>query len=110
MKEEIVTGHAAYAKRLKSGESISFRSYGNSMTPIIKSGMKCTYSPVLEAKDIKVGDAVFCRIGKFYYTHLITNIQQKGENTLYQISNNHGRVNGQITISQIFGKVIKTEK
>ena len=75
------------------------------MTPRIKSRQKCTYIPVQSMADIQVGDAVFCRVGSSYFTHLVTAI--KGEQV--QISNNHGHVNGWITLDAIFGRVIRVE-
>lgn len=101
----VLTGKAAYIARLRAGETISFREGGNSMTPRIKSRQKCTYKPVLSPDDVKVGDAVFCKVGGSYYTHLITAI--RGDQ--YQISNNHGHVNGWTMLSNIYGKVIAIE-
>ena len=73
------------------------------MTPRIKSREKCTYTPVNSMDDIKVGDAVFCKVGSSYFTHLVTAI--RGDRV--QISNNHGHVNGWTKIENVFGKVIK---
>lgn len=101
----VLTGKAAYIARLRAGETVSFREGGNSMTPRIKSRQKCTYSPVHAPEAVKVGDAVFCKVGGSYYTHLITAI--RGDQ--YQISNNHGHVNGWITLNGIYGKVIAIE-
>jgi hypothetical protein len=101
----ILIGKAAYIARLQNGETVSFREGGNSMTPRIKSRQKCTYTPVTTSSDVKVGDAVFCKVGGNYFTHLITAI--RGDQ--YQISNNHGHVNGWITLNSIFGKVILVE-
>ncbi len=100
-----LTGRAAYIARLRAGETVSFRESGNSMTPRIKSRQKCTYRPVWTPEDVKVGDAVFCKVGGNYYTHLIT--AQRGDQ--YQIGNNHGHVNGWVTLDSIFGKVIAVE-
>ena len=72
------------------------------MTPRIKSGQKCRYAPVKDAVDVKVGDAVFCKVGRNYYTHLVTAIR----GSQYQISNNHGHTNGWVTLDCIYGKVI----
>jgi hypothetical protein len=102
----ILTGRQAYIARLRAGETVSFREGGNSMTPRIKSRQKCTYNPVNISSDVKVGDAVFCKVGGSYFTHLIT--AMRGDQ--YQISNNHGHVNGWITIESIFGKVVSVEK
>ncbi len=103
--EPVVTGKAAYIARLRAGETVSFREGGNSMTPRIKSRQKCTYKPVMAAEDVKVGDAVFCKVGGNYFTHLITAL--RGDQ--YQISNNHGHVNGWITLNSIYGKVVAIE-
>jgi hypothetical protein len=72
------------------------------MTPRIKSRQKCTYAPVKLQADVRVEDAVFCKVGGSYFTHLISAV--RGDQ--YQISNNHGHVNGWITIESIFGRVI----
>jgi hypothetical protein len=101
--EPVLMGKDAWIARLRAGETVSFREGGNSMTPRIKSREKCTYSPVTSIDDIKVGDAVFCRVGGSYFTHLVTAI--RGEQV--QISNNHGHVNGWTSISNVFGKVIR---
>ena len=99
----VLTGRDAWIARLRAGETVSFRESGNSMTPRIRHRQKCTYAPVNSIGDIKVGDAVFCKVGPNYFTHLVTAI--RGEQV--QISNNHGHVNGWTHISNVFGKVIK---
>lgn len=98
----VLTGRQAYIARLRAGETVSFREGGNSMTPRIRSRQKCTYAPVHSPADIRVGDAVFCKVAGNYFTHLITAIRR----SQYQISNNHGHVNGWTTLDNIFGKVI----
>lgn len=75
------------------------------MTPRIKHRQKSTYAPVRQPQDVQVGDAVFCKVKGNYFTHLITAIRHDQ----YQISNNHGHVNGWITLDAIFGRVIKIE-
>lgn len=104
-KGPVLTGRAAYIARLRAGETVSFREGGNSMTPRIKHRQKCTYSPVRSRENVKAGDAVFCKVGRSYFTHLVTAI--RGDQ--YQISNNHGHVNGWITLDSIYGKVIRVE-
>jgi sRNA-binding protein len=101
----VLMGRDAWIAKLKAGETVSFRESGNSMTPRIKHRQKCAYEPVNSIADIKVGDAVFCKVGSNYFTHLVTAI--KGEQV--QISNNHGHVNGWTKIENIFGRVIKIE-
>lgn len=99
----VLMGRDAWIARLRAGETVSFREGGNSMTPRIKSREKCTYVPVNSMDDIQVGDAVFCKVGSSYFTHLVTAI--RGDQV--QISNNHGHVNGWTKIENVFGKVIK---
>lgn len=101
----VLTGRDAWIARLRAGETVSFRESGNSMTPRIKSRQKCTYEPVTSIGDIAVGDAVFCKVGSSYFTHLVTAI--RGD--MVQISNNHGHVNGWTNIGQVFGRVVKVE-
>jgi hypothetical protein len=103
--DRVLTGRDAWIARLRAGETVSFREGGNSMTPRIKHRQKCTYVPVLTAQDVKVGDAVFCKVKGSYFTHLVTAIR----GAQYQISNNHGHVNGWITLDAVFGRVIKVE-
>jgi hypothetical protein len=104
-KPPVLTGRQAYIARLRAGETVSFRETGNSMMPRIRSRQKCTYVPVREPADIRVGDAVFCKVAGNYFTHLVTAIR----GNQYQISNNHGHVNGWTTLDNIFGKVVKVE-
>jgi hypothetical protein len=89
------------------------------MVPKIRSGEKCTYRAVLsrahwvaggqylEPTDLQVGDMVWCHVGRWHFTHLLTGIRTTKGETLYQISNNHGGVNGWIPGSRIFGRVIR---
>lgn len=84
-------------ERLAAGETISIRVHGNSMTPKISSGDEITISP--DISDVRKGDAVFCKVRGSFYVHLVTAI--RGDE--YQISNNHGHVNG--WTRQVFGKV-----
>jgi len=68
-------------EKLEAGEIVSWRPKGNSMTPKIKSGQLC---------------------GK-RYLHLISAIQ--GDR--FQISNNHGHVNG--WTRKIYGRLVCVE-
>lgn len=71
------------------------------MNPKIKSGQKVTINPGVS--DIKVGDAVFCRVKGNFYVHLVKSI----DGNRYLIGNNKGGING--WTKQIFGKVVKVE-
>lgn len=92
-----------FADKLLLDEQVQCRPRGSSMTPKIKSGQLITISPDLT--ELHKGDVVFCKVKGKYYVHLLTAMQ--GER--YQISNNHGFVNGWIGKNGLFGKVIKVE-
>jgi len=94
-----------YIQQLREGKTISFRPRGNSMQPRIYSGELCTVQPIDDVT-LAVGDVVLCVVSGKQYLHLITAIN--GDR--YQISNNHGNINGMISISKIYGKLIKVEK
>lgn len=91
------------ANRLSNGEVITFNPRGNSMTPRIKSGQEVTVVPLTHAQftTLQVGDVVLCKVRGNIYLHLITAIDI---NRGYQISNNHGRVNG--WTKTIYGKAL----
>lgn len=77
------------------------------MTPRIKSGQTCTYSPVTRPEDVRLKDAVFCKVRGSYYTHLVTGIRgDEKQGFEFQISNNHGHTNGWTSLSHIYGVVI----
>lgn len=90
-------------QKLKEGQVISFRPKGNSMLPRIKSGNLVTVSP--DISSLSENDVVFCKVKGRFYVHLIKSI--KKESNLYLISNNKGRINGWISKTSIFGKVIE---
>ena len=108
-KELVLTGRDAYISRLRAGETVSFRESGNSMNPRIKHRQKCTYSPVTDHTDVEVGDAVFCKVGSNYFTHLVKAKSSEHDTFKYLIGNNHGRINGWTTLDRIYGKVIAIE-
>lgn len=86
-----------YIEKLKTGETVSFRPRGNSMTPKIKSGQLCTVEPV--KRDIVKGDIVLCKVRGTQFLHIVTAIKSDQ----YQISNNHGHVNGWCSRQNVFG-------
>lgn len=90
-----------YIEKLQKGEEVKMSPKGNSMTPKIKSGQEIIISP--DVSDVKKGDIVFCKVKGKFFIHLVSAIKGKK----YQISNNHGYVNGWVSKSNIFGKVIK---
>ena len=99
-----------YIDKLKNGESTCFRPTGNSMEGKIRSGQLIKVDPV-EERDLKKGDIVLCTVNGRDYVHLITAIKGKRKNKqLYQISNNHGYMNGWISFDHIHGKVDRLYK
>lgn len=92
------------ASLLQQGQTVErYKEAGNSMLPLIKSRQAVTIEPVTNQTELKVDDIVFCKVKGNYYTHKISSI--RGEQ--YQISNNHGFVNGWVIRDKIFGKVTK---
>lgn len=98
---------ALHIENLKKGEIVSFRPKGNSMNPKIKSGNLVTVSP--DVTNLQKDDVVFCKVKGNYYVHLIIAEKQENGNKQYLIGNNHGGTNGWVSISAIYGRVIKVE-
>jgi len=89
---------------LQEHDEVEIRACGNSMTPIIYTGDLITLSS--DISNIEVGDAVFCKVRGNKFCHKVTAIR----GNQYQISNNHGHVNGWITKNAIYGKMVKVER
>ena len=77
------------------------------MTPLIKSGQSVIVIPIKEDTILEKGDIVFCKVSGHFYLHKISAIKNKNS---YQISNNHGHINGTISKKNIFGKVVEILK
>lgn len=92
------------AKHLMAGEECIVTGYGQSMTPILKSGQAVRCVPVTEVTILKKNDIVLCKVAGHFYLHKISAI--KGGRT-FQISNNHGHVNGWIGKKCIYGLVVE---
>lgn len=92
------------AEHLKNGQTCKVVGFGQSMTPILKSGQPVICKPVTEDTELKKNDIVLCKVKGNYYLHKISAIKN---GISYQISNNHGHVNGTITRSNIFGIVVE---
>lgn len=88
-----------------AGETVQFRPRGNSMIPKIKSGELCTVAPIKDHATLETGDIVLCKVNGSQYIHLVSAIQRPR----FQISNNRGRVNGWVTASAIYGKLVSVE-
>lgn len=88
-------------EKLKSGKTCLVQGFGQSMTPILKSGQVCKVEPVTEDMILKKNDIVLCKVNGHVYLHKITAIN----GNRYQISNNHKHVNGWVGRNNIYGKV-----
>jgi hypothetical protein len=95
----------AYIKKLKLGETVSFRPRGNSMQGKIESGQPCTVESIKDYDTLEKGDIVLCKVNGSEYLYLIKAINCKR----YQIGNNRGRINGWIAANSIFGKCVKID-
>ena len=95
-----------YIDALLAGNTVQFRPHGNSMTGRVDSGQLCTVEPVVDHTLLEVNDVVLCKVRGAQYLHLIKAVRT-GQ---YQIGNNRGGVNGWVTATQIFGKLVKVEK
>lgn len=60
--------------------------------------------PVIKETRLKKNDIVFCKVKGKYYLHKISAIKN---GVSYQISNNHGHVNGTIGRNNIYGVVVE---
>lgn len=97
-KENILT-----VNKLKQGQTCLVQGFGQSMTPILKSGQVCKVEPVKNDTILSKNDIVLCKVNGHIYLHKISAINGKR----FQISNNHKHVNGWITINNIYGKVVE---
>lgn len=91
------------AEHLLNGETCKVVGYGQSMTPILKSGQPVIVEPLKEETILKKNDIVFCKVNGHYYLHKVLAVKGK----TYQIGNNHGHVNGTVGRHCIYGKVVE---
>ncbi len=92
----------ATADHLRQGETCIVVGYGNSMTPKLMSGEAVIMEPVNEDTVLEKGDIVLVKVNGKYYCHLISAIRKNS----YQISNNHKHVNGWVSKSKIYGRMV----
>lgn len=90
-------------KDLLDGKTVQCRPRGNSMTGRVSSGQLCTISPL--DREPQKGDIVLCKVRGAQYLHLVTAVKPDQ----FQISNNHGHVNGWTPRKNVFGLLIKVE-
>ena len=88
-------------ERLENGETFTTKEYGNSMSPLIKSGQEHILEPAVW-QHCDINDIVYCKVNGRYYTHLV---KAKDNNKGLQIGNNKGGING--WTKSVYGKVIQ---
>lgn len=91
---------------LEKGE-VSWKPHGNSMTPRIDSGDQVVVKKI-DPKLLEVGDIVYAKVKGSYYLHLLSSIDESQDR--YQISNNHGHVNGWVTSDKVYGVCVQVKE
>lgn len=91
-------------KVLEEKGEVTIRCNGNSMRPII-APKEAIHLRKVDPSKIRVNDAVFCRINGNLQVHKVSAIDKDR----FQISNNHGHVNGWINNKCIYGLAIRIE-
>jgi hypothetical protein len=76
------------------------------MTPLFFKGESVHIAKV-DHSILRVNDSVFCRINSGLQIHKLSNIDE--ENQRYEISNNHGHINGKVGPQAIFGLAVQVE-
>jgi hypothetical protein len=96
---------------LQAGNTVAFRSSGNSLHPWVHSGDSCTYVPVNGPMDIRLHDVVFCEVqpGNRFYAHVVKKIVTKRGRLRFTIANLEGRENGWCEMEHIYGKLVHVE-
>jgi phage repressor protein C with HTH and peptisase S24 domain len=100
-RETIYTERGAITP-LQNGKAVWVRGVGNSMTPILKSKDIVFVEPVTDDMRLEKGDIVLVKVHGNVYLHKITAVKGQQE---FQISNNHGHVNGWAPRRQVYGIV-----
>lgn len=90
----------ALVGRVAAGETVSCRPVGNSIRPLIPSGVEVIIAPVL-AKRVEVDDIVLVRVAGRVYLHKVLAVERQRRRT--RIGNNRGGVNGWAGFDRIYG-------
>ena len=96
---------------LLSGRSVQFRSSGNSLYPMVRSGDVTMWEPVRDHSLLEVGEVVFCAVqpNSRFYGHMIHKIGKWNEVTHWEIGNmkEPPRINGWCLAEHIFGRLME---
>lgn len=99
-------------KMLQETGAAIWKPKGNSMSPKIHSGDQVKVI-ICSPLAYRVGDVVYAKVKGNYYLHLLTAIDTSGGdgyNARYQISNNHGHVNGWTDAKNMFGICVQVKE
>lgn len=88
--------------KLQKGETITYREFGNSMLPKLKSRVLVTVSPC-KLEECVVGDIVLAKVRGAHYLHYVKAISAQG----VQIANASGHING--WTRNVYGKLASYE-
>ena len=96
---------------LKSKRSVQYRSTGNSLWPMVRSGDVTMWEPVTDVSTLVVGDVVFCCVqpSGFFYGHMIHKIGTWYETTYWDIGNmkHPPHINGWCYAEHIYGRLME---
>ena len=102
---EAIVRYEKTIQMLNEGKEVINREGGSSMVPIIDPYQPVVLSPIKDKSKLAKGDIVLAKVEGKYYLHKISAIKGSGKKKRYQISNNHGYVNGWTSASKIYGIV-----
>ena len=97
---------------LKSGRSAQFRSSGNSLYPMVRSGDVTMWEPVTDHHLLVVGEVVVCAVqeGDRFYAHMIHEIKYWADGSLYWMIGNMTTppiINGWCAAKHIYGRLME---
>ncbi len=102
---EIVQDIDDVVYNIENGIPVVRFEYGDSMKPIFVSGEYAVLTPIKSIDEIKVGDAVFCKLGNYYMTHMVW-IKNEATNQ-FLIGSSSGRMYGWTDV--ILAKATRTK-
>lgn len=102
-----IQDEAEVVKALQDGHRVMRYEFGDSMHPIFKSGEYALLIPKKQLKrHIRQGDAIFCKLGEWYITHMVWQYS----NGYYLIGSSLGNLNGWVHENQVYALARPTGK
>lgn len=93
--------HIDLVTKLKAGETVTYKEFGNSMSPKLKSGVLVTLEPCY-LDDLRVGDIVLCEVKGRFCLHYV---RARGQDGRLLIGNGRGKLNG--WTHRVYGKLVE---